>query len=467
MLAAGISPGQLRKDHLLRVYVSYFDLNKVFQPRFLAGIAFTSHHQGEGPDRPEAIAANHSSLFLGLDCLRVGQYHQAEGFFIKESRQPRGQQLYATIGRGLVALEQSRFHDMDHYLGSALNSAIANKDRAYVFLLLYRHYRLQNDHWKAAHSLDNIHSFDRENTEVAYRQIQLAVAAGSSQETVTRIRALVANHKIYFMHVLLDPELLPIQETVENVLQSRLQNQRLEAEESLARARAVAAETAPWLKPEENDLRELGDDLALLEQQEQQQSYYDLIDIAAKAHQLSQRCYRLQEARIDALHERLATTGKRLAGCEAFWHRYPYQAFTPEFNQHLEDLRELTSRASHDGRKSLTGAGYRVLLDALEDSEDKFKRLRELTLRMAWVRNLFNAGKQFIRSLLVVEITLISLTLVLLTALLLLSADSPAASGLAEGLRDPTVQKRILTMVTLILAPLLALIHTLWRSMKP
>ncbi|MDF1613376.1 hypothetical protein [Desulfurivibrio dismutans] len=465
-LLTGISPGQLRKDHLLRVYASYFDLNKVFQPRFLAGIAFTPHSQWWELGRPEAIASDNSSLFVGLDCLRVGQYRQADDLFINESRRPRGKQLYAAIGRALVALEQNRLQDMGHYLASALKLAITNKDRIYVCLLLYRLYRLQGDFWKAAHSLDNILSIDRECAEAIYRQIQLAVAEDSSHEALHRIGSLVADEKLYFIHILMDPELLPIQNEIDNILHTRLQNQRQEAEENLAQTRAVADEMEHWLEPEAAELKELRDDLALLEQQQQQESYYDLVDIALKTKKINQRCYRLQEARIDAVHERVVAAGKRLVSFKTFWQSYPYPSFFPEFPEILKSLQALAAKAYQGRQKNLTGASYRALVEDLNESEEKFNRLKELTVRMIWVRNLFNAGKQFLRSLVAAELALISLTVVLLAVLLLLSADSPAASGLAAVLRDPAVQKRMLTTVTLVLAPFIALIHTLWRSLE-
>ncbi|ADH86242.1 tetratricopeptide repeat protein [Desulfurivibrio alkaliphilus] len=466
LLLTGISPGQLRQDNLLRVYLSYYDLNKVFQPRFLAGIAFSPHSHWDELGRPEATSADNSSLFMGLDCLRVGQYRQADDLFINESRRPRGKQLYAAIGRALVALEQNRLQDMAHYLANALKMAIANKDRIYVCLLLYRHYLLQGDFWKAAHSLDNILAIDRECAEAIYRQIQLAVAEDSLHEALHRLSSLVAEEKLYFIHVLMDPELLPLQDDIDNILHNRLQNQRQEAEENLAQTRAVAEEMEHWLEPEEPALKELRDDLALLEQQWQQGSYYDLVDVAVKSKRINQRCYRLQEARIDALQERIIAAGKRLTSFKNFWQSYPHTSFFPEFGETLKSLHELTTKTDRGGQKNLTGASYRALVEALDESEEKFNRLKELTVKMVWVRNLFKGGKQFIRSLVAAELALISLTLVLLATLLLLSADSPAASGLAEVLRDQAVQKRLLTTVTLILAPFAALIHTLWRSLE-
>ncbi len=466
-LLAGITSGQLRKDLLLQVYVSYFDLNKVFQPRFLPGIAFTTHSRWDQLGETETIHAENSTLFLGLDCLRVGQYHQADELFITESRRPKGKAIYALIGRALVALEQKRHHDMGHHLENALKMALSDRDRIYISLLLSRHYRLQGDLWKAAEALDNIISFDRECHEALYRQLQLAVAGGFINQALGQIRSLVLADPPIFMRILMDPELIPIQDGVEDLLRTRLVNQAQEAEENLAQARVSCLEMEHWLEEEEEELKALRGDLAIIEQQESQKSYFDLIDIAKKSRLLRNSCHRLQEARLDLLHERLEKSGQRLAGFRKLWRDYPYQSFFPAFRESLDRLGKVLGKADSEGLKNMHGALYRTLLNSLDECDRDFNTLQETTVRMIWLRTLFNGGKQFIRSLLVVEMVLISLTVLLLLTLIFLADASPTASGLTQLVREPGIQKRLLLLVTLILAPIIALTRTLWRMLEP
>lgn len=466
LLVTGIDHSQLRKTPLLHAYVTYFDLNKVFQPRFLAAIAFSAHSQWADLGRPESINVKNNNLFLGLDCLRVGQYHRANELFIAESRRPRGKELYATIGRAFISLEQNRHQDMEYYLESALKMAISNRDRIYLYLLLTRHYRLMEEPWKASQALDNILTFERDCLEALYLQVQLAVDRGLVSQALEGVRALVEEERTFFIRALMDPELVPIQGEVEEIIRARLRVQAREAEERLAQARVTCEEMELWLEENDPGLKTLRGDLAIIEGQAGQQGYFDLVDVAERSRSLVINCHRTQEARLDALHDRLAATGQRLEGFRRLWRDYPHRPFFPSFAATLAGVEKAVAKASGQGTKSMHGALYRSLINSLEECERDFILLTRIATRMAWLRTLLTAGKQFLRSLLVAEIALLSFTIILLVALIMLAGDSPAASGLAQVLREPALQKRLLTLVTLVLAPIFALIHTLWRTLE-
>ncbi|MDZ7640609.1 MAG: hypothetical protein U5J62_01055 [Desulfurivibrio sp.] len=461
-LAAGISPAQLRKDDLLRVYVSYFDLNKVYQPRFLAAIALTAHSRWESLGRPEAISTDNSNFSQGLDGLRVGQYQRSDEQFVAESRRPKGKVLYATIGRALVALEQERLQDIGHYLESGLKMALTDKDRIYVNLLLARYYLLMDNAWKATQALDNIISFNRDCPEANYRQILLGIRY-DRQHSLNRLRTLIGQEKTYFIHTLMEPELLPVADSVEDILRGQLQRQRQEAEESLAQARVTCQEMDQWLAPEDEELQTLRGDLEIIEQHEARQSYYDLLDVSEQSRQLLQSCHRLQEARIDALYKRLEQVARQLESFRRLWREYPYKSFFPNFQETLDKVEKTVGQISGSSLKNLTGARYRALIDSLGECDQGFTTMSEMTGKMVWVRTLLNAAQQFVRSLVMAEVVLISL-LVLLVVGLVFFADLPVAAGLAEVIRESAVQRRLLLVVTLILAPAVALIHTLWRT---
>ncbi|MFH7321424.1 tetratricopeptide repeat protein [Desulfurivibrio sp. D14AmB] len=466
LLVTGVDHSQLRKTPLLHTYVTYFDLNKVFQPRFLAAIAFSTHSQWEELGRPESINVENNNLFLGLDCLRVGQYHRANELFIAEGRRPRGKELYATIGRAFISLEQNRHQDMEYFLESALKMAISNRDRIYLCLLLTRHYRLMEEPWKASQALDNILTFQRDCLEALYLQVQLAVDRGLVPQALEGIRSLVEEERTFFIQALMDPELTPIQGEVEEILRSRLRIQAQEAEERLAQARVTCEEMELWLEENDPGLKTLRGDLAIIEGQAGQQSYFDLVDVAEKSRSLVINCHRTQEARLDALHDRLTATGRRLEEFRRLWRDYPHRPFFPSFAATLAKVGKAVAKAAGEGTKNMHGALYRALINSLEECDRDFALLTRIATQMAWLRTLFQAGKQFLRSLVVAEIALLSFTLILLVALIMLAADSPTASGLAQMLRDPALQKRLLTLVTLVLAPIFALIHTLWRTLE-
>lgn len=460
-LAAGISPAMFRKDPVLRIYVSYFDLNKVYQARFLAAIAFSPHSRWRDLGRPEAVTADSHGLHLGLDCLRVGQYSQAEELFLNESRLPKGKQLYATIGRAFISLEQGRGQDMGHYLESALRMTNKEKERIYLNLLLSRHFQLLDDNWKAEQTIDNIISIDRECPEALYRQVELAAATGFGDRALRQLRSLILGEKELFIQALMDPALIPIEAAVEGILASRAQSQSHDAAEMFGKAVAVCQELNEWLAPEAPELQTMLNDLAIIEQQESQQSYYDLIDVAEKSRLLLQSCYRLQEAKIEALSQRIEKAAGRHESLLHFWRQYTYPSLFPEFTKLLGAIKETIAKAREGAGKNMHGKLYRTLNESLDQTDEQFKQLGQMSKKMTLARTLLDGGKYFLKALVISELALLTLLFVLGAALLAMPADS-TLGALGRALRDPWLQKQVLTGITLMLAPAIALARTLW-----
>lgn len=464
-LTPGISTSQLRHDPVLQTYVAFFDLCKIYQPRFLWNIAFSAHSRWQDLGKPETITVDSHGLYLGLDCLRVGQYAQAEDLFIDESRRLKGKQFHATIARAFLSLELDREHDMGHYLESALRMATTDKDRIYVSLLLSRHYSLLDNNWKAEHALDNVLSIDRDCPEALYAQIQSAVKNGFGNRALNQLRALIIGQKELFIHALMDPELIPIERQVEELLATRLETQRQEAEEPAGKARAMVTELEDWLTADAPEMKHLLADLAGIEEQYAQQSYYDLIDIAVKARLLLQRCYRVQEMKLDALKQRNEKAMQRWMEHRAFWDSYTYPSLFGEFPATLTAIKTTLAEARESTAKKMHGTLYREIVEKLDKAETQFETLKQLTTRMTWTCALLDGLKLFGRKLLIAECGLLVLSILMLAAAML-ALDNQSGTGFTALLRDSWFQKQMIQLVTLLIAPLLAVAQTLWAIMN-
>ncbi|MDH3393758.1 MAG: hypothetical protein OEL66_07100, partial [Desulfobulbaceae bacterium] len=77
-LSAGIEPGSIKTDSAMLVYLAYFDLFRVYQPRFLYHISFTNYTRWEEIGRMDRSRIDNNNLNMGFDCLRVGQYGHAQ-----------------------------------------------------------------------------------------------------------------------------------------------------------------------------------------------------------------------------------------------------------------------------------------------------------------------------------------------------------------------------------------------------
>lgn len=467
ILAAGVTFSQIRKDLNLLVFIAYFDVFMVYQPRFLWNVAFASLlSRWNDLGKLEMFAVDSQNLHLGFDCLRVGQYEQAEEFFVDESRRPKGKQFCATIGRAFVALELERYSDMGHFLESANTVAHTDNERIYIYLLLSRYYEIEGDLWKAEQTADNVFTVNRDCADGLYRQIQLSVAKGGFDEKgLQRLRALVMGEKEFFMIALMDPLLLPISGPIEDMLSSRVRTLLHEAEENLIQARIQCEELRSWLDEDDLQMQTYSDDLADLEKKFERQSYFDTIDVAERSKNMVSACYRIQEAKLDKLCDEIKNAVFRWEGYRNFWRTYTYQPFFKGFKEKLTEIREKLSVVRPLAEKNQGGEVYRKAVGMLENVLTGLDSLRPFIAKMNWLKITFDTIKLFGKKLVIVEVFLLAVLLVFVPVLSVLSTDTVAAS-LLDLLKNPLFQKQVLFVVTMLIAPVVALAQTLWKIME-
>ncbi len=465
LLASGVTPGQVRKDQLLRVFVSYFDLNRTFQLRFLWNASFTTTSTWEELGQPETVSVDSHSMHRGLDCLRVGQYSQAEEFFVDESRRPKGRQFYATIARAFIAMELDRDSDAIHFLESAVAMASSSNEKIYVSLLLSRFFLVVGDHWKAEHALDNIFSVQRDNDETLYRQVQLMVNSDFGGTWLQQLRGLILSNKELFLAALIDPLLLPVVGPVEDILFSRLEAQRQEALDNFSQAQAQCVEFSSWFDEEDSELGGLLEELSHIGERLNKDSYFDNLEVGHRAKNLLHACYRQQEEKVDSLQGDIEETEKSWEGYRRFWQAYPYKSFFKNFQEIMQGANNGLAEVGELAKQSMYGERYRKIQTVLEEIREDFASLKPMAVRMNWVKILFDGAKLFVRRLVLTEVILLLLVM-FSVPILVFWLDGANANGLIDMVKNPWVQKQILLVVTVIIAPIIALGQTLWKMME-
>ncbi|HIJ78373.1 MAG: hypothetical protein OEY01_04135 [Desulfobulbaceae bacterium] len=465
ILETGLTSFQIRQQLLLQVYVAYFDLNRIFQPRFLWNNAFSGYSKWKDLLKPETVTVDSHSLHLALDCLRVGQYGQAEELFVDESRRPKGRQFHATIGRAFIALELERESDMGHFLESAAALAGPEKEKIYISLLLARFYGLQDNSWKAEHTLDNVIAVDSDCADALYLQVQLMARDGIDEKGIRQLRRLVGDHKELFIAALMDPQLAAIAGPVEEVLLNRLEVQRQEAEGKIRQVREMVQDVATWFASDDETLTPTLADLAGLEQQFERGSYYDNLEVAGKAQGMLEFCYRLQEKKLDELHDAIKKASKSWEIHRNYWKPYPYKSFFKEFHEILVAGKETLDKVGVTAEKNMYGGLYRQSVEMLDGLDEGLLALNVLAKKMAWLKIFFDGLKLFGRKLVATEIALLVIGAVVVPIVAFWLAGTKAA-GIIELVRNPWVQKQALIVVTVLVAPFIALIRTLWALME-
>ena len=457
-LAAGVKPAQLRKDKELLVFVTYFDLNYLYQLRFLFNMAFNLFTKWEAQDRTEKINIDSRNLHMGLDCLRVRQYGRAEELLTSESKRQGGKHFYACVGLAFWAHEQGRSKDMGHYLERAKNIASLDKERLYSHLLLSRYYDLENDAWKAKESLNNATKINFEAVECLYRKMQHNVRYGFDDTDIKRLRTLMVGQKETFMGSLIDPQLLPVQGIVNDLAVKHIQAERREAAENLSRAEVEFAELSFWLTEKDPIRVDNRESIDNLQKKFKRETYYDLLDVVERANGIAFGCERIRIAKMDELQNRIKKVGASWTSYNLFWKSYLYKSFFTSFQEILVKAKEAFTKAQ-TLVNTKQGEQVQEALALVEKAENLLKKMKEVQDKMLWLKMLFNGLKIFAKNTIVLEIVL------LVSGFLLFLALPVAMKGstLARLISEPQFQKKCMVMATFFFAPMVALMLTVWQ----
>ena len=458
-LSTHIDVAEIRNDLALQVYVAYFDIYLIYQPRFLAYAAFSLSSSWDGGVRTDRVRIDSRNMHDGLDCLRVGKYKEAFDLMKAEGHAKGGKQFHATLGQAFVALERGRMADMGHFLQMAHSMASTEKEKIYICLLFSRFHRLTGQPWKAEQLVSSVANLYIDCPELQYSLIQAKVHEGQGQQQMQSLRKLAGADRRYFMIALMDPALLQADSMVENALSGLLEIKSREAGENLAEAKEALAELRAWLDNEEDeDLLANITVLTRLEEQFRRHGVYDVLDVVGRAKTLSKDCPRLREERLDELNAQVDAAALVWADYSAFWTEYPYQSFFRDFKNLL-----FAGKRRFVEARSIAGENLSSARERLQTGQAQVKRLTGFVDRMLKVKLVLDAMAIFLQKLVVAELVFSGLAFLSLP--LIIAFSGVLGPNILHLVKNPQFQKSCMVMVTMFVAPLFALALTI-RSMS-
>ena len=460
LLATNIDGAQIRNDPALQVYVAYFDMYLVYQPRFLSYAAFSLFSSWDGIGKTDRVKVDSRNLHSGFDCLRVGKYKQALDFLKAESQALGGKQFYATLGLAFVALERGRMGDVAHFLQIANSTAGTEKEKIYISLLTARFHRLAGHPWKAEQLISSVANLYVDCAEIQYSLIQTRVHEGQGQQQMQLLRKLASGDRRYFMIALMDPAMLPANTMVENVLSGLYDQKNKEAGENLAEAKEAFAELQAWFGGEEDEeMQNHLSVLANLEEQFRRRAVYDVLDIADRAKSLSMVCPRLREARLEELNVRVDAAALTWSEYNTFWQEYPYQSFFGDFKTLL-----FAGKRKFVEARSIAGESLAKAKERLQAGKEEVDLLTGSVDRMLKLKIALDTLSMFFKKLVVAEMVFSVLAFVLLP-LVTIGLSGVLDPEILRMVKNPQFQKATMVVLTLFMAPFLALALTI-RSMS-
>ena len=460
-LAGGVKPEQIRKNPHLQVLIGFLDIFMVYQLRFLWNCTFTIVPSWDGAYKVDKINIDNQNLHMGLDCLRVGNYVQAEELLENEIKKGSSKKFYAAIGLAFLNLEKGQPKYMAHYFKKAEQMAGIDRELIYLHLLTARFHDLSDNLWKADNSYNSALAIDKNCMEARYGKIQTSVRSGFGEKSINTLRSIINSQQEYFMSVLLDPALIPIQGLVEEMLSARIHDRIQSARENLIKARRECEELETWFEVGAQEIVLNNQMLDNLQKHLDQKSFYGIMDAAERATSLVFSCSRKREEKTDKLKEDIGALAERWKELDRFWKAYNYRPLFTAFKRRHQQVYAQLSEALGLAER-IEGTSYRKAVEIVEASEINFVRLEKMYNRMLLFRNIVEASKAFGKNFLIIEIILVVSEL-LLIPILSSNLDPESSQGLHELMRDPYFQKQVLSITSLFVAPFFALSLTLFR----
>ncbi|MEW6427876.1 MAG: hypothetical protein AB1568_07560 [Thermodesulfobacteriota bacterium] len=456
-LTAGISQASLRKNRELLVLTAYFDLFRIFQPRFLPMLAFSNFSKWVVSEIPDKNAADCRNLRLGLDCLRVGKYQQAEELFVKESTRSEGRQFYALVGLAFIALERDRQQDMGTLLDRATSLAANERERVYIGLLTGRYFALNREYYKAKEAVAGVLRTKGDCSDGRYLDLVIETQDRFDAQVLLRLRRLVEEEPEFFLTALMDPLLRPVQGFVEETENAVFSALSVRAAESLREGRRYCDELLGWLDSQDPLVIPNLKTLEYLEKKHARHSLYDLVDVEVRARNLAAACTKLIAETVKKREQEINAEIRRFESLQRFWKDYPYKPLFPSGSAMLAECRQRLNDAIPAVAKNSADA-YRESGRLLEEGRALLANLDGMLSRMLWVQAAIDGCRLFLKRLLFSEGILLLATLAAFQAAPFIDALPPS---LRNTLAGPEVQRQAGYLVALLLAPAIAFVFTL------
>lgn len=463
-LAGGIPPKELRKNPTLLVFVAFFDIYRIYQPRFLSAIAFSRHRNWKSICKPVLRPPDNKNLHLGIDSLRVGKHGQAEELLMRECNSKSAHRFAATIGMAFVYLEQKGLASMRSYLEMAKSFALLPNEHIYSDLLLSRFYDLIGEVWKARDIIKNVTTAQVDCPDGFYRKLQLEAKDNFSVAACQLLRSLVVDQRNLFMAALIDPALIPIQTKVEDLLLSQYGTITSNAQDSISKVKNELEEITIWCDSNDPQIQASKASFDTLNDFLEKKSYFGALDVEHKAKVLLSSLRQAKEEKLNDLYDQIAKAKAQVREYSRFWNEYRYKIFFKPFIQYISSLEKPLNEAGELAMKS-EGTSYRRALELIKITE---KTLAEAALtqnRMNWTTLACDSAVSFMKKLAITEIV----GIVLATAVVFGLGQLPKGNtleGLAVLANDPTLQRKATVLTAVLIAPLLALSWTIKNQLQ-
>lgn len=342
-------------------YFGFYELKAFYQLRFLRAL-WNSKDQNWNQIK-EKQAENRDQggmLWIGMDCLRVGNLGQAESILKKAlDKQPDDFRVRCLLG--FLYVDQEDFNLAKTHLKEALNLAKTAPQKIFVHFLLQRIAVLKHDNVQAEKGIRNIIQLFPYCSEAVYQGILIRFEKGEDKSGIQQLIKLISRSREYFVVALIDPELADYSNIIHPRLEDLLDEVRETANDIKPRAAMELEKLINLLGRNDRVTSEAQSLMTKTEDLSKSNSFFGYQDMIQYGESIINLGSRVIENRRKKISRSTRNIRNRISACQEYIKIFPFRSMVVSVSSALRALqgnlenqeRLLESEEPEEFKKSL------------------------------------------------------------------------------------------------------------------
>ncbi len=318
-------------------FCGFYELKSVYQLRFFRALW---NHRDEDWDKIKERKAggDKGGLFwIGLDCIRVSNLHQAESI-LGDALKTNPQDYRAYCAMGFLNVEKNDLHQAKSYFNKALGHTKTLPQKTFILFLLSRLCDLSNDPLGAEGAIRKIISRNSYCSEALYQDILFQFRKGREAVALHKLTKLIKKNREYYINALIDPELADFNKIIYPKLKILLDEAREEANKIAPKAKEELKKLKKWLGKDENEISEARTLWLKIQELSETDSYFGYLDVTHYGHSIINIGRTRIETRKRQLFKAIKELKHRLDKDLLYINNFPYPYLIDSLHQDLHHI---------------------------------------------------------------------------------------------------------------------------------
>ena len=192
----------------LAAFKCYCDLGFPFQLRFFMTLWGASETDWETVRGATRGGSRGGPIWLALDCLRTGKLAQAE--YLIDQAMDRFREDYRThCTLGLIHMEKGSADKAEMAFSRAMDLTKTEPEQIFVSLMLFRLLEVSGEGIRAGKAIRLFLARHPRCPDLRFQAIKYKFRDGLDRKALPELIELVRNHRRFYLHAMMDPDLVP------------------------------------------------------------------------------------------------------------------------------------------------------------------------------------------------------------------------------------------------------------------